>query len=59
MTEAQWNYMPKAQRKKLLLEAGYQPNAYCSRTFYFLPLGVRLDVGYVFLRKNQPVLQPA
>lgn len=59
MTEAQWNCMPKIQRKKILREAGYAPNAYSARAFAFLPLGVRLDVGYVFLRQNPPVLQAA
>lgn len=55
MNKDQWNALKTAERKRLLKEAGYQPNNYAYRVWDFVPHHIKLDLIYVARREGQKV----
>lgn len=47
-----WNALKTAERKRLLKEAGYQPNNYAYRVWDFIPHHIKLDLIYVARRET-------
>jgi hypothetical protein len=53
MNVQDWQALSILERKRLIKEAGYQPNAYAYRAYNFIPVGVRHDIEYVIKRESK------
>lgn len=51
MNKDQWNSLKTSERKRLLKEAGYQPNNYAYRAWDFVPHHIKIDINFVARRE--------
>lgn len=52
MNVQQWQKLSTAEKKRLIREAGHQPNNYAYRAFNFIPNHIRDDINFVVRREQ-------